>query len=53
MGIIRFNETRWNRGHGMFGAHEKRGLLRANASLSKDYLLLHGNFKSTKPSTQD
>jgi hypothetical protein len=32
----------------MFGAHEEEGLLRANAPLSKDYLLLHSNFKSKK-----
>jgi hypothetical protein len=37
----------------MFGAHEKGGLLRAQAPLSQNCLLLQGNHKSTKPSTQD
>jgi hypothetical protein len=37
----------------MFGAHEKGGLLRAYAPLSKNYIQLQGNDKSTKPSTQD
>jgi hypothetical protein len=37
----------------MFGAHEERSLLRAHAPLSKDYLLLQGNPKSTKLCTQD
>jgi hypothetical protein len=37
----------------MFGAHEEGGLLRAHAPLFKDYLLLQGNFKSTKLGTQD
>jgi hypothetical protein len=53
MGTMKFNETRWNRGHGTFGAHEERGLLRVDASLSKGYILLHGKFKSTKPNIQD
>jgi hypothetical protein len=33
--------------------HEKGCLLRAQASLSKNYLLLWGSLKSTKPTTQD
>jgi hypothetical protein len=37
----------------MFGAHEKGGLLRTHAPLSKDYLLLQDNPKSTKLGTQD
>jgi hypothetical protein len=37
----------------MFGAHEEKGLLRKHVTLSKDYLLLQGNLKSTKPNTQD
>jgi hypothetical protein len=35
----------------MFGAHEKEGLLRTHAPLSKNCVLLQGNHKSTKPST--
>jgi hypothetical protein len=46
--ITKFDETWWTKGHGMFGAHEEGGLLRAHAPLSKDYLLLQGNLKSTK-----
>jgi hypothetical protein len=37
----------------MFGAHEKGGLLRAHAPLSKNCVLLQGNKKSTKQCTQD
>jgi hypothetical protein len=32
----------------MFGAHEERGLIRAHAPLSKDYLLLQGSFSIYK-----
>jgi hypothetical protein len=37
----------------MFGAHEERGLLRAHAPFFLNCLLLQGNPKSTKPTTQD
>ncbi len=33
--------------------HEEGGLLRAHTPLFKNYLLLQGNLKSTKPTTQD
>jgi hypothetical protein len=38
MGVMKFNETWWTKGHGMFGAHEKWGLLRAHTPLSKNCL---------------
>jgi hypothetical protein len=37
MGIIRFDETRLIKGHGMFGAHVEGGLLKAQAPLFKAY----------------
>lgn len=40
MGITRFDETQWIKGHGTFGAYEEGGLLRAQAPLFKDCLLL-------------
>ncbi len=40
MGIMKFDETWWNRGHGTFGAYEEGGLLGAQAPLLKDFLLL-------------
>jgi hypothetical protein len=52
MGIIRFNETWWVGGHGMFSAHEVGGLLWTSTPLFKNYLSLQGNLKSTKLITQ-
>jgi hypothetical protein len=37
----------------MFDAHEARGLLGAQAPLSKNYLLLQSNPKSIEPITQN
>jgi len=48
MRITRFNET-----HGTFNAHEEGGLLKAQAPLFKNYVMLKGNLKFTKPTTQD
>jgi len=53
MGVMRFNETWWTKGHGTFGAHEKGGLLKAHAPFFLNDLLLQGNHKFTKPNTQD
>ncbi len=52
MGLTRFNETWWTWGHGMFGAHDEKGLLKTHVPLFKDYLLLQGNFKFVKPTTK-
>jgi hypothetical protein len=54
MGIMKFNETWWTRKHGVFCAHEERGLLRTWLQInpfSKNYLLLHNNFQYVEPTT--
>jgi hypothetical protein len=40
MGTTKFNEIRWTKGHETFGAHEEGDLLKTQAPLSKDCLLL-------------
>lgn len=35
MGTMTFDKTWWTKGHGTFGAHEKRGQLKAHAPPSK------------------
>jgi hypothetical protein len=49
-GLIRHDELK---DMGYLVPHEKGSLLRAQAPLSKNYLLLESNPKSTKPTTQD
>ncbi len=52
MGTTKFNDTWWVRGHGMFGAHEVKGLLWTWVPFSRNCLLLQGSFKFTKLITQ-